>query len=128
MVRAHRSSRSTSFPVLVAVNGSIDLVLVVANTFFDTVDLIQHSSTPSPSKRQEADTMSKPPFFHAIDNRASNVTIKDVYEAEDVSHGTGEIHECQIMHDRLCILQEDNDPSHGTRSAHNVERRYKLAS
>ena len=106
MVRADGSSRSTSLSVLVAVNGSIDLVLVVANIFFDTVDLIQHSSIPSPSKRQEADTIRKTPFFHAIDNRASNVFIKDVYEAEDVSYGTGEIHACQIMHDRLCSCKK----------------------
>ena len=86
MVRVYCSLHSTSFPVLVAVNGSIDLVLVVANTFFDTVDLIQHLSTPLPSKRQKADIISKPLFFHAIDNQASNVTIKDVYKAGNISY------------------------------------------
>ena len=48
--------------------------------------------TPSPqSKRQEADLIRETCFFHAIDNRASNVTIKDVYEAENVSPGTGKV-------------------------------------
>lgn len=40
VIKTHRSSRSTSFPILIAVNGSIGLILVVANTFFDSVDLI----------------------------------------------------------------------------------------
>ena len=50
---------------------------------------MERSTPPTQSKSQEADTIRKTRFFHAIDNRASNVTIKDVYEAEDVSHGTG---------------------------------------
>ncbi len=46
-------------------------------------------STPPPqNKRQEADTIRKTRFFHVIDNRASNVIIKDVCETENVSHGT----------------------------------------
>ncbi len=49
-------------------------------------------STPPPqNKRQEADIIRKTRFFHAIDNRASNVTIKDVCETENVSHGTGKL-------------------------------------
>jgi hypothetical protein len=48
-------------------------------------------STPPPqNKRHEADTIKKSRFFHAIDNRASNVTIKDVCEAENIKHTTGE--------------------------------------
>ena len=50
---------------------------------------MERSTPPPQSKRQEADTIRKTRFFHAIDNRASNVIIKDVYKAEDVSHGTG---------------------------------------
>ena len=106
MIRADDSSRSTSFLVLIVINDNIDLVLVVANIFFNTIDLIQHSSTSSSSKRQEADTIRKPSFFHVIDNRASSVFIKDVYETEDVSHDIEEIHACQIMHDRLCICKK----------------------
>jgi hypothetical protein len=35
-----------------------------------------------------------------------------------------EIHDCR-MQDRLCIFQEDNNPSDGTRSAINIARSYK---
>jgi hypothetical protein len=36
-----------------------------------------------------------------------------------------EIHECRLLHDRSCTLQEDNDPNHGTRSAVNIVRSCK---
>lgn len=39
-----------------------------------------------------------------------------------------EIHDCRIMDDRYCILQEDNDPSHGTRSEINVARTFKAVN
>lgn len=127
MIRIYRSLRFTSFSVLIAVNDNIDLILVIANTFFDTINLIQHSSTSSSNKRQKTDIINNF-FFHVIDDQASNVIIKNVYETENVNHDTKKIHECQKMHDKLCILEENNDPNHGTRLAHNVERRYKLAS
>jgi transposase len=47
-------------------------------------------STPSQNKHHyEADTVKKTRFFHAIVTRASTITIKDVCEAENISHGTG---------------------------------------
>ena len=39
-----------------------------------------------------------------------------------------EINEAQIKYDRYCILQEDNDPSHGTRSKDNVVTQFKEAN
>ena len=106
MIRIDDNLRFTSFFILIAVNGSIDLVLVVANIFFDAVDLIQHSSTSSSNKRQKANTMKKNLFFYVINNRASNVFIKNVYEAENVNHDTKKICTCQIMHDKLCICKK----------------------
>ena len=50
---------------------------------------MERSTPPPQNKRQEADTIRKTHFFHAIDNRASNV--KEVYDAEDVSHGIGKV-------------------------------------
>ena len=44
---------------------------------------------PVPNKSHEADTIKKNRFFHAIDNRPDNVTIKDICEQENVTHGTG---------------------------------------
>ena len=47
-------------------------------------------STPPQNKHHyEADTVRRTRFFHAIDTRASNIIIKDVCEAENVSHNTG---------------------------------------
>ena len=40
-------------------------------------------------RRYEADTIKKSRFFHAIDHKSNNVTIKDVCEAENVTHSTG---------------------------------------
>ena len=56
MIKTDDNSRFTNLPVLVAVNDNIDLVLVVANIFFDTINLIQHLSISSSNKRQKADT------------------------------------------------------------------------
>ena len=106
MIKIDDNSRFTSFFVLIAVNDNIDLILIIANLFFDAINLMQHSSTPSQSKRQEIDIIKKTLFFHVIDNRASNVFVKNVYEAENVSHDTKEIHACQIMYDRLCICKK----------------------
>ena len=46
------------------------------------------SPRPVPNKLHEADTIKKNRFFHAIDNRPGNVTIKDICEHENVSHDT----------------------------------------
>jgi hypothetical protein len=37
------------------------------------------------NKRQKTDIIRRTRFFHVIDNRASNVIIKDVFEEENVS-------------------------------------------
>ncbi len=50
---------------------------------------MEPSTPPLPIQRHEADTIKKSRFFHAIDNRASNVTIKDVCEAKNIKHTTG---------------------------------------
>ena len=50
------------------------------------------STTPFqsvPAKNHEANSIKKNRFFHAIDNQSNNVTVKDVYEQENVMHGTG---------------------------------------
>ena len=39
-----------------------------------------------------------------------------------------EIHRCRVSSDRACIFQEDNDPSHDTRSAVNIVRQFKEAN
>lgn len=38
------------------------------------------------------------------------------------------INEARVYHDRYCILQEDNDSSHGTRSKDNVVTRFRAAN
>jgi hypothetical protein len=39
-----------------------------------------------------------------------------------------EINEARVFHDRMSILQEDNDNSHDTRSKDNVVVRFKAAN
>ena len=39
-----------------------------------------------------------------------------------------EVSDARLMHDRMGVLQEDNDNSHGTRSKDNVVVRYKEAN
>ena len=38
------------------------------------------------------------------------------------------INEARLYEDRMCILQEDNDPSHGTRLKYNVVTRFKAVN
>jgi hypothetical protein len=41
------------------------------------------------NKHHQADIIRRTRFFHVIDTQASNIIIKDVCEAENVSHNTG---------------------------------------
>ena len=62
-------------------------------TFVNTIIILsmKRSISSFQDQRQKVDTIRKTRFFYVIDNRASNVTIKNVYEAEDVSHDTDKI-------------------------------------
>ena len=62
-------------------------------TFVNIIIILsmKRSTLSSQSKRQKADIIKKICFFHVINNPASNVTIKNVYETKNVNHDTDKI-------------------------------------
>jgi hypothetical protein len=63
---------------------------------------------------------------HDVEIKPKSNSMTQIYYTDRLlSIYVKEIHECRLFHDRSCILQEDNDSSHGTRSADNIVRRYK---
>lgn len=61
--------------------------------------------------------------------KSQDNSITQIYYAKRLlSVYTKEIHECRVFHDRVCILQEDNDSSHDTRSTDNIVRHYKTVN
>jgi hypothetical protein len=50
--------------------------------------IMKSFTSSSQNKRQKTDTIKKTRFFHVIDTRISNVTIKDVCETKNVNHDT----------------------------------------
>ena len=66
---------------------------------------------------------------HDLEIKSKGNSMTQAYFTERLLPGyMTEIHECRVFHDRFCIFQEDNDPSHGTRSTDNIVRRIKAAS
>jgi hypothetical protein len=67
----------------------------------------------------------KTSLSHDVEIKSKNNNMTQIYYTERLLFVYAqEIHECR-MNDRFCILQEDNDSSHDTRSQINVVRSYK---
>ena len=63
---------------------------------------------------------------HNVEVKSKGNSMRQVYYTEWLLPiYVNEIHDCRPQHGRSCIFQEDNDPSHGTKSKDNIVRRFK---
>lgn len=65
---------------------------------------------------------------HDVEIKSKGNSMTQVYYTERLlPMYVDELQQCR-MHDRYCLLQEDNDPSHGTRSTDNIVRSFKAVN
>jgi hypothetical protein len=66
---------------------------------------------------------------HDVDIKPQGNSMTQIYYSERLLPVyIKEIHGCRLIHDRSCMLQEDKDSSHGTRSTVNIVRTCKTAN